>query len=216
MNTRRSLCAAVFALSLIPVPAPAQDPGRAPVHPAHPALAIPNVGSFKSTDGIAGTYKETEVLYDLNRSSSRTVIFTRSIDKATRTETTDYLTNPDGTHTENVSVTDYGATAAFTSSRVITSLGRGQSTGQGIYTTADGVSGTLTTLETASSLGTDALTSVYNSPTAGVSTEQRTQTVPSGKVVVKTIRVDADGHPTSVVQTRTPTNILNGATVLGL
>ena len=216
LSTRRLFHVAALALSLTPALARAQDTGRAPVHPAHPALAIANAGKFKSTDGTTGSFKESEILFDLNRSSSRTIVFTRSIDRATRTEETDYLTNPDGTHTENVSVTDYGATAAFTSSRTITTLARGQSTGQGTYTTADGVSGTLTTLETVSSLGVDALTSVYNSPTAGVSTEQRTQTVPAGKVVVKTIHVDADGTATSVIQTRTSTLLLNGTTFTGL
>lgn len=211
----RFLCAAVLALPLLPALASAQDTGRAPVHPTHPALAIPSTGSFKSTDGTTGTYKETEILFDLNRSSSTTVVFTRDADHATRTEKTDYLTNPDGTHTENVSTTDYGATAAFTSSRVVTTLARGQTAGQGNYTTPDGVSGTLTTLETVSSLGVDALTSVYNSPTAGLSTEQRTQTVPAGKVIIKTIRVDAGGNASSVIQTRTPANLLNGVTFIG-
>ena len=66
-----------------------------------------------------------------------------------------------------------------------------------------------------SSLGVDALTSVYNSPTAGLSTEQRTQTIPSGKVIIKTIRVDASGTSTSETQTRTPANPLNGLTIVG-
>ena len=210
LSLRRLSFAAALALSLTPALA------RAPIPPRHPALAIANAGSFKSSDGISGTYKETEILFDLNRSSSRTIVFTRRSDEATRTEKTDYLTNPDGTHTENVSITDYGATAAFTSSRVITTLGRRQSTGQGTYTTADGVSGTLTTLETASSLGVDALTTVYNSPTGGISVEQRTQTVPAGKVIVKTIGVNPGGAATSVIQTRTPSNFLDGFHPTGL
>ncbi len=215
MNTtrfsiRRLSCALALVLSSLPALVSAQDADRAPVKPAHPALAIANGGSFKSTDGTTGTYKETEILYDLNRRSSRTLVFTRASDQATRTEKTDYLTNPDGTHTENVSVTDYGAAAAFTSSRMITTLGRGQSTGRGVYTTADGVSGTLTTLETGSTPGVNVLTTVYNSPTAGLSTEQRTQTILAAKIVIKTVSVDASGASSSEIQTRNPANLLNG------
>ena len=154
-------------LPLLPAAASAQTADRAPLHPANPAIAFGSSGKFKSTDGTGGTFKQTETVYNLNASRTVTTVYTRASDAATRTETTNFLTGPDGTRTENTTITDYGASSSFTSSQTLTDLGRGQSVGRGIYLTADGVSGTLTTVESVSPGGVDVITSVYNSPAAG-------------------------------------------------
>lgn len=209
--------AAALVLSLLPTLAFAQDTGRAPIKPSNPvpSLAFANAGRFKSTDGVTGTYRETEVFFDLNRSSSRTIIFTRATDKATRTETTTDTLNADGTRMVTFTATDYGATSSFTSNTTVTVLGRGQSVGQGIYTTADGVTGTLTTLDTTSP-GVEVLSTTYRSPAAGISAEQRTQIAAgAGKVTVKTVGVDPTGTAASVIQTRTPVNSLDGFQLIG-
>ena len=165
--------AVAVVLALVPAVGSAQITGLAPVKHPGTGFTFGLSGTFKSTDGVSGTYKETEIVYDA-RSTSTTLTFTRSTDQATRTETTEDVTNADGTLTENFTSTDYGAASSFTSSRTITRQGRGQSTGQGTYLAADGTGGTLTTLETASSLGVDVLTTIYGSPTHGMSSEQRT------------------------------------------
>ncbi len=196
-----ALTAVAAALSLVPTVGSAQT-DRPPIKHPGDGILLGTSGNFKGTDGVSGTFRQTAVPYS-DKSSIITVIFTRSTDQATRTETTTALTNDDGTVTESFTVTDYGATASFTSSRNITQEGRGQSVGQGTYRAADGTTGTVTTLETQSALGVDVLSTVYNSPTAGVSHEQRTQTNLAGKTTVKTLTIDANGSVTSVVQTRT-------------
>ena len=191
-----------IALSLAPTTGSAQTDLPPVKHPGN-GIVLGISGNFKSTDGVSGNFQQTEIPYSV-KSSITTVILTRSTDQATRTETTTDLTNADGTRTESLTVTDYGATTSFTSSRTITSEGRGQSVGQGTYLAADGTTGTLTTLETQPSPGVDVLSTVYNSPGAGISHEQRTQTTLAGKTVIKTLNIDPSGNVTSVVQTRIP------------
>ncbi len=168
--------AVAAVLPLLPPAASAQTGDRAPVHPATADLAFGTSGNFKSTDGTSGTFKQTEILSGLLTGSTTTTVYTRSSDAATRIEMTIDQANADGTHTANTTITDYGASSSFTSSQTLTTLGRGQTVGRGTYLTATGVSGTLTTVETVSPGEVDVTTTVYNSPTAGISTAQRTQT----------------------------------------
>ena len=204
MKTRVPAAIAAVCLSLVPAVVSAQTGSRAPVKPPGDGTEITlggGDGTFKSTDGTRGTFSQTVRFYSAT-SSGTTVIYVRSSDGAKRIETTADQTGPDGIRTETFTSIDYNASSSFQSDRTITELGRGQYAGQGIYTTAEGVSGTLTTLETQSATGVDTTTFVYNSAVGGISTEQRTQTEISGKTVIKTASVDASGKSASVVQTR--------------
>ena len=126
-------------------------------------------GDFKFTDGDKGTFVRTTT--ETATGSTETTVFTRRSDGATSTDTRTITKNTDGTRTVTVSDQDFGATTAFTSSRVVTPEKHGDASGTGTFTDASGVSGTFTTLE--SSLGNISTVDATYTSAAGVTTELR-------------------------------------------
>ena len=151
--------AACFALGFAPLGASAQS--------TDPTTTVR--GDFKFSDGDKGTFVRTVTATATG--STETTVFTRRSDNATSTDTRTDTKNSDGTRTVTVSVQDFGATTAFTSTRVVTPEKHGDAYGTGTYTDATGVSGTFTTLE--SSLGNISSVDATYTSAAGVTTELR-------------------------------------------
>ena len=126
-------------------------------------------GDFKFTDGDKGTFVRT--ITETATGSSETTVFTRRSDDATSTDTSTSTKNSDGTRTVTVSTQDFGATTAFTSTRVVTPEKHGDAFGTGTFTYASGISGTFTTLE--SGLGNISTVDATYTSAAGVTTELR-------------------------------------------
>ncbi len=151
--------AACFALGFTPINASAQtSDGTSKVS-----------GDFKFSDGDKGTFVRT--ITETTTGSTETTVFTRRSDDATSTDSRTDTKNTDGTRTVTVSAQDFGATTAFTSTRVVTPEKHGDASGTGTFTDATGVSGTFTTLE--SSLGNISTVDATYTSAAGVTTELR-------------------------------------------
>ena len=157
-------------------------------------------GNFKSTDGNSGTFVNT-VTTNSATSKHDVVVFTRSSDSETKTDTTDTTTNADGSRTVAYSSLDYGATTPFTSNKTITKEKHGQFVGTGTYTTAAGVSGDLTTLESKADI-VDVVSAVYNSSSTGITNALHLEEDGFGFVTVKTLDLAPGGKLTVVVTTR--------------
>ena len=156
-------------------------------------------GDFKSTDGNSGTYVNT-ITTDGATKTER-IVFTRTSDGAISTDSRTAVKNSDHTRSVTYSHTDFGATAAFTSQKVVTREKHGQFIGKGTYTTATGDTGTLSTLE--SQAGSDNVVSeIDNSPTTGITQTLRLHEDVIGFHVVKTLSLAPDGTLTTVVNTR--------------
>ena len=119
----------------------------------------------------------------------------------TQTDTTNTVKNSDGSRTVDYTSTSYGATTAFSSHRTITKEKHGQFVGTGTYTTATGVTGTLTTLETSAET-VNVVSAVYNSATAGITNALRLEDDGFGFVTVKRLDLDPAGKLTVIVTTR--------------
>ena len=167
--------------------------------PPYPVVQT-HSGNFKSTDGNSGTFVNT-VTVNSATSKSDIVVFTRSSDGAKKTDSTDTTINSDGTRTVAHSDIDYGATAAFTSTKTLTKEKHGQFVGKGTFTTAAGTTGTLTTLETKAET-VNVVSAVYNNSTTGVTNDLRLEDDGFGFVTVKTLSLDPTGKLTETVTTR--------------
>lgn len=157
-------------------------------------------GVFQNSNGESGTFVETVTLNSADSKSDVTV-FTRKSDQATRTETRDLTKNDDGTRTVDYRDTEYGSTAAFSSHKVLTREKDGQFSGAGTYTTADGTTGTLTTLESKAET-VDAVSAVYRTSAGAISNDLRLEDSEPSFRVVKTVHLAADGTVTTLVHTR--------------
>ena len=154
-------------------------------------------GDYHSSDGNSGTYVETITINGNTKTDD--VISTRNSDKKTSTDNTSTTVNPDKSRTITHSETAYGATAEFTSQRTVDKV-KGGFSGTGTYTTAAGVSGTLTSLET--SAGTDGVRTIaYTASTGGVTTDLRVEYDGFGFALVKTFSLAPDGTTTANVTT---------------
>ncbi len=157
-------------------------------------------GNFKSTDGTSGTFVNT-ITTSSATTKSDVVVFTRSSDGKTKTDTTNTTTNGDGSREVAYSSVDYGATAPFTSSKTVTKEKHGQFVGTGNFTTADGTSGTLTTLETKAET-VNVVSAVYNNSTTGITNDLRLEDDGFGFVTAKHLSLDPTGKLTVEVTTR--------------
>ena len=137
-----------------------------------------------------------------NSATSKTdvVVFTRSSDSETRTDTTTTTLNADGTKTIAHNDTDYGATTSFTSNKTLTKEKHGQFVGSGTYTTAAGVNGTFTTLESKAET-VNVVSAVYNA-TSGITNDLRLEDDGFGFVTVKVLDLAPTGTLTETVTTR--------------
>ena len=157
-------------------------------------------GNFKSTDGNSGTFVNT-ITTTSPTTKGDVVVFTRSSDGKTKTETTNTTINGDGSREVAYSSVDYGATAPFTSNKTITKEKHGQFVGTGNFTTADGTSGTLTTLETKAET-VNVVSAVYNNATTGITNDLRLEDDGFGFVTTKHLNLDPTGKLTVFVTTR--------------
>ena len=180
------------------------SPARVSAQTATATVTYPVVntrsGNFKSTDGNSGTFVNT-ITTTSATTKTDVVVFTRSSDSATRTDTTDTTINEDGSRTIAHSSVDYGATAPFTSNRTLTKEKHGQFVGTGTYTTAAGVTGTLTTLETKAET-VSVVSAVYNGSGVGITNDLRLEDDGFGFVTNKVLSLDPTGKLTEVVTTR--------------
>lgn len=183
--------AAFTALSLAPTDASAQSD-------------ITTIrGDFKDSNGNKGTYVAT-ITKD-GTSTTEQVVFTRKSDQATSTDTTTTVKNTDGSRTVNFSHNNFGATAQFTSAKTVTPEKHGQAYGTGTYTTAEGVSGTVTTLESGIG-GTTAVNSTRASAN-GTTIELRLRESGLGFTADKIITLNPDGTVSAAINTRFITHV---------
>ena len=189
--TLPTLALAALTLSLAPARVSAQT--------TYPVVHTYS-GNFKSTDGNSGTFVNT-VTTTSATTKDDVVVYTRSSDSETKTDTTDTTINGDGSRTVAYTSMDYGATAAFTSNKTITKEKHGQFVGTGTYTTAAGVSGDLTTLESKADI-VNVVSAVYNSSTTGITNDLRLEEDGFGFVTVKHLDLAPGGVLTVVVTTR--------------
>ncbi len=192
---------AAAACTLAPAGAFAQSTESAPTTATAPVYPVVHTlsGNFRATDGNSGAFVET-ITANSATSRSAVTVFTRAKDGATSTDKSSTVINPDGTRTVDFSATGYGATASFTSHKTVSKETHGQFSGQGTYTTAAGVSGTLTTLETRAEI-VSVVSTVYLSA-AGLTSDLRLEEDGFGFTTVKTINLDPAGKVTTVVHTR--------------
>lgn len=200
-NLAKLLAPALAALSLCLAPnlASAQSTDAAAATVTYPVTRT-LTGNFKSTDGNSGTFVETITLNSAT-SKSDTTVYTRSKDGESRTETSSTVTNADGSRTVDYSDTEYNATAPFVSQKTITKESHGQFYGQGTYTTAAGVTGTLTSLETRAD-SVNVVSTVFKAADGTVANRLRLEDDGFGFVTVKAIDLDAAGKVNTVVHTR--------------
>ena len=178
---------AFVGCALAPVNASAQTTGTKTI-----------TGKFKFKDGNKGSYVTTITKSDTG--TTEQTVYTRSSDKATSTDTTVTTDNTDGTKLVVYSHNDFGATAQFTSTKTVTPEKFGEAYSTGTYTTADGVSGVLNTLE--SSIDQiDAVNAIYTTAT-GVTRDLRLKDSELGFTADKIITIQPDGTVTTALHTR--------------
>ncbi len=157
-------------------------------------------GNFKSTDGNSGTFVNT-ITATSATTKEEVVVFTRSSDGKTKTDTTNTTINGDGSRTVAYSSVDYGASAPFTSNKTLTKEKHGQFVGTGTFTTATGTGGILTTLETKAET-VNVVSAVYNDSTTGITNDLRLEDDGFGFVTTKHLNLDPTGKLTEEITTR--------------
>ena len=160
-------------------------------------------GKFKFKDGNKGTYVTTITKSDTGE--TEVTVLTRSSDKATSTDTTVTTDNTDGSKLVNYSHNDFGVTAQYTSMKTVTPEKHGEAYGTGTYTTADGVSGVLSTLET--SIGKIVAVNATYTTATGVTRDLRLQDSELGFTADKIITIQPDGSVTTGLHTRYITHV---------
>lgn len=167
--------------------------------PVYPVVHTTS-GVYKNSNGEGGTFVET-VTKNSADSTSDVIVYTRGSDQATSTDTRNVTKNGDGTKTVDYRSTQFGSTAAFASHKTITREKNGQFVGTGTYTTADGTTGTLTTLESQAET-VNVVSAVYRSTDDAITNDLRLEDSEPLFHVVKTIHLGPDGKATTLVHTR--------------
>ena len=160
-------------------------------------------GDFRFTDGNKGTYVRT--ITTTATTESDVTVFTRASDQATSTDTTDTTENSDGTRLVQYSHNDFGATAQYTASKTVTPQKHGEASGTGTYTTAAGVSGSLTTLET--KIGRIIAADETFTDATGTTRDLHLKDSEAGFTLDKIITMAADGSISTSIHTRYITSV---------
>lgn len=160
-------------------------------------------GRFKFKDGNKGTFVTTTTKSDTG--DTELTVYTRSSDQDTSTDTTVTTDNADGTKLVTYSHNDFGATAQFTSTKTVTPEKYGEAYSTGTYTTADGISGVLSTLET--SIGNIVAVNATYTTATGVSRDLRLKDSELGFTAEKIITIQPDSTVTVGLHERIITHV---------
>lgn len=156
-------------------------------------------GTFHSSDGVSGKFVDTIEVNGATTTEKR--VLTRKSDGATSTDTTVTTKTSDTSETVVYTHVGYGTSATYTSTKTVTKV-KGGATGLGTYTDANGVSGTLKSLDTTSGL-TDISATQATDANNAVTTDLHTQETDADRGLIKDITVAPDGTVSSTVSTFT-------------